>query len=220
MNQFELSGEPRTSFGKGHARRMRRAGRVPAVVYGGGEIPDSLSLSSRELEKQVANEAFYSHILTLKRATGEVQVVVKDLQRDPVTGRVTHVDFQRVRVDEEISVHVPLHFSNEERCVGRKAGGILSRHMLELAVSCLPRYLPEFIEVDVAALDIGDAVTLGEVVLPEGVALTAHDADLSVPVVSVQHAQKLEVEPEEGEEGASAPEGVAAATEGGSSAAE
>ena len=200
MNQFEIVAEPRSGQGRTEARRLRREGRVPAVVYGGKSEPESLSVVYKDLAKQLENEAFFSHILTLKVGGKSTQVVLKALQRHPVSAFVTHLDLLRVSQSQALQMHVPVHFLNEDTSPGKKAGGIFTHHMTELEISCLPKDLPEYIAVDVGTLDIGDVVHLEQVVLPEGVEIVTHGQEImDSPVVSVHHAQKMDEEPVEGE---------------------
>ncbi len=204
MNEFEIIAEPRTGKGSAEARRLRRLGRVPAVVYGGKDEPQSVSLHANDLSKQLHKEAFYSHILTLKIDGKRTQVVLKDMQRHPVGQHVTHVDLLRVSKGQALTMNVPVHFTGEDDAPGRKAGGLFTHHMTELEISCVPADLPESIDVDVGTMEIGDTIQLRDIVLPTGVTLVTHSEDLlDSPVVSVHHAQKLDVEPtEEGEEAA------------------
>ena len=196
MNEFEVVAQPRAALGTNANRRLRRSGHIPANLYGGGKDPTPLSLEENRIRKQIENEAFAAHILTVKVEGEESQAVLKSVHRDPVTNRVIHMDFQRISARSEIHMHVPLHFVNEEDCPGNKAGGIVTHLLVEVEVGCLPKDLPEYIEVDMASLDVGDSVHLSELVLPDGVHLMAlaHNPDNDQPVVSVQHPQKLEVE--------------------------
>ena len=210
MNEFEVVAQPRAALGTSASRRLRRTGRIPANLYGGGKDPTPLSLEENRIRKQIENETFAAHILTVRVEGEESQAVLKSVHRDPATNRVIHMDFQRISARSEIRMHVPLHFVNEEDCPGRKAGGIVTHLLVEVEVGCLPKDLPEYIEVDMASLDVGDSVHLSELVVPEGVHLMAlaHNPDNDQPVVSVQHPQKLEAEPtaEEDElEGVEAP---------------
>ena len=217
MNEFEVVARPRAELGTNASRRLRREGRIPAILYGGGKDSTPLSLEESRIRKQIENEAFAAHVLTVKVDDEESQAVLKSVHRDPATERVLHMDFQRISATSEIHMHVPLHFVNEENCPGRKAGGIVTRLLVEVEVGCLPKDLPEYIEIDMSALDVGDAVHLSELVLPEGVHVMAlaHNPDNDQPIVSVQHPQKLEAVAEEaaGEEGAEA-EAPAAAESG------
>ena len=196
MNEFEVVAQPRTALGTNASRRLRRSGQIPAILYGGDQEPKPLSLEENRIRKQVENEAFAAHVLTVKVEGEESQAVLKSVHRDPVTDRVTHMDFQRISAGSEIHMHVPLHFINEEDCPGKKAGGIVTHLLVEVEVGCLPKDLPEYIEVDMAPLDVGDSLHLSELVLPEGIHIMtlAHNPDNDQPVVSVQHPQKLEAE--------------------------
>ena len=196
MNEFEVVAQPRAALGTSASRRLRRSGQIPANLYGGGKDPTPLSLEESRIRKQIENEAFAAHILTVKVEDEESQAVLKSVHRDPVTNRVIHMDFQRISARSEIHMHVPLHFVNEEDCPGNRAGGIVTHLLVEVEVGCLPKDLPEYIEVDMASLDVGDSVHLSELALPEGVHLMAlvHNPDNDQPVVSVQPPQKLEVE--------------------------
>lgn len=207
MSEFEIVAEKRTEMGKGAMRRLRRGGSVPAVVYGGEQAPECLSLVFKDIKHQLENEAFYSHILNLKVDGKDVQVVLKDLQRHPATSEVTHVDLLRVEANRVIHMHVPLHFINEDQCPGRRAGGGISHHVADVEVSCLPKDLPEYIEVDMSSVELGQIIHLSELVLPEGVEIIAltHGEEYDRPVVSVQTIHDV-IEEEELEEGAEVPE--------------
>ncbi len=204
MSEFEIVATSRDALGKGASRRLRREGLVPGIVYGAGKDPVSITVEQKEMFKHLANEAFFSHILSLDLDGKKEKVVLKDLQRHPYKQILLHLDLLRVSMDEKITMHVPLHFLNEETCVGVKTGGGTVSHMMtELDIICLPKDLPEYIEVDVAALNIGDAIHLGDLSLPAGVesAALAHGGDPATPVVSVQAARVMTDEAEEGEEG-------------------
>ncbi len=186
---IELTAEIRTTVGKGASRRLRRLeDKVPAIIYGGVADAQMLTLSANELGKAMQFEAFYSQILNVTIDGKTEQAVVRDLQRNPANERVQHVDFQRVSADREINVNVPLHFINEESCVGVKMqGGTLTRTLTEVEVSCLPANLPEFIEVDMAEVESGSSVHLSDLVIGEGVTIVAltFGADRDIPVASV-----------------------------------
>ena len=186
---IELTAEIRTTVGKGASRRLRRLeDKVPAIIYGGVADAQMLTLSANELGKAMQFEAFYSQILNVTIDGKTEQAVVRDLQRNPANERVQHVDFQRVSADREINVNVPLHFINEESCVGVKMqGGTLTRTLTEVEISCLPANLPEFIEVDMAEVESGSSVHLSDLVIGEGVTIVAltFGADRDIPVASV-----------------------------------
>ncbi len=183
QESFEINAEPREDMGKGASRRLRRSGRVPGIVYGGNKEPVAISLEQNELRMHLDHEAFYSHILTLKLAGKDEQVILKDLQRHPYKQTVTsHVDFFRVLADQKLHVNVPLHFMGEDVAPGVKLGGVVSRLMTEVEVEVLPKDLPEYIEVDISAMEIGDSIHLSELSVSEGVTLVAltHDDDRGV----------------------------------------
>ncbi len=212
---FNLSAELRSDKGKGASRRLRRLGKVPGILYGAGEAPVQLSFDHNEVRNSLSHEAFYSHILKIKVGSEEHQAIIKDLQRHPAKPVVMHLDFLRVKDHIEIRVHVPLHFKNEKEAVGvKQQGGVVSHNMIEVEIACLPRYLPEFIEVDVLNLELNHALHLSDLKLPEGVRIVqlAYGEEHDLPVVSVHHP-RIEVEEEPAAEAAPA-EGAAAPAEG------
>ncbi len=171
---FEVQAEARTDEGKGASRRLRHSGNIPAIVYGGEKAPVSLTLDHNQFLRHLAEEAFYAHILTLNVGGEKEQVVLKDLQRHPTSDmKIIHADFLRVDANHEVHMTVPLHFVNEDSAAGVKAGGAVSHLMAEVEVACLPQNLPEFVEVDVANLELDSSIHLSELVLPEGVSLVA-----------------------------------------------
>lgn len=188
MNEFEIEAETRKDRGKGASRRLRRAGKIPGVVYGAHKDAVAVQLAHNDMLLHTAHEGFYSHILDLKLDGVTEKVVLKDMQRHPYKPFLMHMDFQRVDAAEALTMRVPLHFINEERCVGvKQGGGVISHLMSDLEVTCLPGNLPEFIEIDVAELDLGDSVHLVDVKMPEGVQLTSlmHGGDDNLAVVQV-----------------------------------
>lgn len=207
MQANELRAESRTELGKGASRRLRRSGRIPGTVYGASKDPQSISLSHDEVLHQLDHEAFYSSVLTLNVDAQSEQVVVKDLQRHPYKPDILHIDFQRIDEKQKITMRVPLHFINEQQCVGVKSGGgVISRIMTELEISCLPKDLPEYIDVDLANVNLGESVHLSDIDLPEGVEiyalLSGGDASASVATVSLPKGiLEEEEEEEEMEEG-------------------
>ncbi len=172
-SQYVLHAEARAEQGKGASRRLRREGKLPAIVYGGGKEPKAITLKHNEISRHLLDEAFYSQVLRLEIDGAAESVVLRDLQRHPAKPLILHVDLQRILEDEEIRVVVPLHFINEEICVGVKThGGSISHVMNEVEVQCLPANLPEYIEVDLANVDIGESVHLSDIDLPEGLTIT------------------------------------------------
>ena len=198
MNEFTLNAEVRSDLGKGASRRLRRlASLVPAVVYGGDKAPESISMLAKEVAKLLENEAAYSHIIELNVGGTKQNVVIKALQRHPAKGHVMHADFVRVVAGQKLTAVVPVHFINEAAPV--KKGGEISHVTSELEVSCLPKDLPEFIEVDLADAEIGTIIHLSDLKAPKGVEFVAlaHGDDKAVANV---HAPR--VAPEATEEGA------------------
>ncbi|MDO9624391.1 MAG: 50S ribosomal protein L25/general stress protein Ctc [Pseudomonas sp.] len=198
--EFTLNAEMRSDLGKGASRRLRRnVAMVPAVIYGGEKTPLSISLLAKELAKLLENEASFSHVLTLNVAGSNESVLIKALQRHPAKGHVLHADFIRVVAGQKLTAHVPLHFLNQEASVGvKQQAGEVSHVLVEVEVSCLPKDLPEFIEVDMAAVEIGQIVHLSDLKLPKGVELVAlaHGNDLAVANI---HASRVAKDVEEGE---------------------
>ena len=206
---FELSAEPRSDLGKGASRRLRRAGKVPAILYGGGREPQALTLEHLEFMNQLQNEAIYSHVLTLKLGDRIESAVLRDLQRHPFKPTILHVDFLRVSADRKLRVHIPLHFINEENALGvKQQGGLVNHALIDIEIACLPKDLPEFITVDIIGLGIGEALHLSDLKLPDGVELATHvvsGSEQDAIVASIHH-------PHGGEEG---PSVVAPATPAG-----
>ncbi len=203
---FQINAQQRDDSGKGASRRLRRnAGLVPAIVYGGNKKPQNISLSHNDLMKHLENEAFYSHIITLNVDNKSEDVILKDLQRHPSKAQILHADFMRVSKTKKLQTSVPLHFINEVSCKGVKLqGGVISHSMIQLEISCLPGDLPEYIEVDLAEVEIGQIVHISDIKLPKGVESVAlsHGEDHDLPVASVNKPKgaSSEDEEEDGEE--------------------
>jgi large subunit ribosomal protein L25 len=172
-NVFEFVAESRGQSGKGAARRMRHKGEVPAVIYGGHREPQMLALSHNEVIKHLSHEAVYSHLLDISVDGKAEKAILKGVQRHPAKFQVLHLDFQRVSMTELLKVHVPLHFINEQTSIGGKKGGIVAHAMIDVEVACLPVALPDYIEVDLKGLDIGDSAHLSDIILPPGVEIVA-----------------------------------------------
>ena len=193
MVDFSLNANARNDLGKGASRRLRRnADLVPAIVYGGDKAPQNIALEARELKKALENEAFYSHVIKLSIDGKKEDVLLKALQRHPAKPVIMHADFLRVVAGHEVTVHVPLHFINEDSCVGvKKSGGVISHTMTEVEVNCLPKDLPEFIEVDMAGVDLNQIVHLSDLKLPQGVSIPflAQGPDHDLPVANVHAAR-------------------------------
>lgn len=219
--QLTLEVSTRESVGSGAVGRLRRIDDgVPGVLYGAGQETVNVTLPTRILLKAMQNENFLSQIIELKLDGHAEQVVVRDMQRHPATDNITHIDFLRIREDQEIQVSVPIRFINEESCIGvRMSGGTITRNMVEVDISCLPKDLPEAIVVDMEDVDVGSAIHLSGLALPVGVSIpslgTGEDSDRDRPVASVSIVRVQEEEIEEGvtdeleldEEGAEVAEG-------------
>jgi large subunit ribosomal protein L25 len=199
---FEVNAQSRSDSGKGASRRLRRSGLVPGIVYGAHKEPAMISVPHNELTHSLENEGFYANLLSLKIDGKQETVVLKDLQRHPARPFILHVDFQRVQADEKIRLHVPIHFINESTCPGIKAGGQASHVMSDMEITCLPKDLPEYIEVDMASLQMGIILHASEVKLPEGVELVTHEGSEDPIVLTIHTAHTTEVaSDEEGIEG-------------------
>ena len=189
-DQFEIQAEVREDMGKGASRRLRRlADQVPAIIYGGDKDPQPLSLVRKDFEKALENEAFYSHVLSIKVGKTKEKAILKDLQRHPAKDSVMHADFLRVDDKVAIKVNVPIHFMNEESSIGVKVqGGIVQHQTTDIEIVCLPGDITEYIEVDMADVETGQIVHLSEVVLPKGVTSVAlalgEDHDLAIASIN------------------------------------
>lgn len=208
MQQFELNAELRTDIGKGASRRLRRTGKVPGILYGSHKEAVSIALDHDDLVHHLESESFYSHILTLKLGKQTEEVVLRDLQRHPHKPKLLHIDLQRIMATEEISMRVPVHILNETSCPGVKdEKGIVNSLLTQLEVICLPKDLPEYIEVDIINLHVGDSIHLSDLVLPPGVKLEilVSGGDPDQAVLSVQPPQVEEEAPAEAAAEAAAP---------------
>ena len=211
-NSFELQAEFREDLGKGASRRLRHAGNVPAVVYGGNAEPRSITLNHQALLRHVENEAFFSNVITLKVGDVEQDAIVKDMQRHPAKKVIMHIDFQRIVAGEQIRMSVPLHFTGEDIAPGFKTGGGKFSHLInEVEIACLPKNLPEFIEVDVSELELDALLHMSDIQLPEGVEIPelaqgdGHDQaiiTLQRPAVIVEEEDEVDAGdvPTEGDE--------------------
>ena len=195
---YQINAEQRSESGKAASRRYRRAGKVPAVVYGAGKENQSLLLDHHEIFHNLETEGFHSAIIKIKVGGNVEQAILRDVQMDPVKPNVLHVDFQRISATEKLHIAVPLHFVGEEDAPGVKTGhGIMSHMINEVDVSCLPADLPEYLEIDVSKLEIGDSVYLSDIKVPEGVEITALMHDGEDQLVATVYEPQLEIEEEE-----------------------
>jgi len=198
MVDFVLNAKVRNDIGKGASRRLRRLdNQVPAIIYGLGETPESISLAANQLSHALDNEAFYSHIIELSVDSKSQNVILKDVQRHPAKAEILHIDFLRVDMNQKLTIRAPLHFLNEEECVGVKMeGGQISHTMNDLEIECLPSDLPEYIEVDMAEITLGQTLHISDIILPKGVASVAltHGEDHDLPVAAVVKSKAIEDE--------------------------
>jgi large subunit ribosomal protein L25 len=197
--QVNLNAVGRETEGKSSSRQLRRNGSVPAIIYGGDKDPLRISILEKDITKASEVPGFATQILNINLSGDEQNVIVKEIQRHPATQRVLHADLLRVNPDTKISLSVPVRFINEENCIGVKMhGGAISRLINNIDINCLASNLPEYLEVDVAELDVGDSVFLSSLNLPEGVEIPslALGEDRDQAVVSITEAKVLDIEPE------------------------
>ncbi len=198
--EFQLTGEARSDLGRRGSRRLRRSGRIPAIVYGGGEEPLAVSLGQNELAHEMGRDGFHTSILTLKVGKASQSVVVKAVQRHPSRPQILHLDFQRIVADQAITLNVPVNVVGEDEAVGIKEGGVVQRLLTDVEISCLPRHLPEYLEIDISALEMNQLLQLSDIVLPEGVSCVALDHGQDQPVVGITMPRREEVDEVEVEE--------------------
>jgi len=202
--EFVIEAFPRGDQGRGASRRLRREEKkIPAIIYGGNKDATSISIWHNELKKALENEAFFSHILTIELDGKKESVILKDLQRHPYKPLLTHADFLRVDKDHEIHVNVPLHFINEDTAPAVKLeGGVVTHQINEVEVVCLPKDLPEYIEVDMVAIEMDQVIHLSDLKLPKGVTIAAlaHGEDHDLPVAAIHKPRAAKVEDEDTEE--------------------
>ncbi len=186
-NVFEFVAESRGQSGSNVARRARRQGNVPAVIYGGSSEPQLLVLNHNEVIKHLEHEAVYSHVLDVTVDGKTEKAILKGVQRNPARFQILHLDFLRVNASDVVKVHVPLHFINESTSIGAKKGGIAAHSLVDIEVTCLPSDLPEYIEVNLAGLDVGGTIHLSDIILPKGVEIVAlaQGSEHDLPVVSI-----------------------------------
>jgi len=220
-SQYILSGTKRENFGKRASKRYRRDNLVPAEVYGASKDNQSILINSFELTNQIKDPQFYSNVIDLNVGKTKIEVILKDIQRDPQKSHITHIDFLEVDQNVKITVNVPINFINEDTCVGvKKSGGVVSHIITEIEINCLPKDIPENIEVDVQELDINQSIHLTEIKLPDGVEfLSGTDKDHDSAIVKCYQPVEEVIETEAPEamaepEDATASKGDETATEG------
>ncbi len=205
--KIEISAEMRAAQGTGASRRLRRTGKVPGIVYGGDREPTAVVLNHKDLHQNLMKEAFHASILDLVLDGNREQVLLRSFNMHPFKSQVQHVDFQRVSKDKKIHMKVPLHFVNTDTAPGVKTqGGVVSHVLTELNITCFPDDLPEFIEVDLGAMSVGDSIHVKDIVLPKGVEAVLHRAENPVVCAIVLPAVVAE------DENVAAPAGEVPAT--------
>jgi len=215
---FELAAEFRDGQGKGASRRLRHAGRVPAILYGGHVEPRAITLDHQKLMTLIDNEKFYSSIINLAVGDKKQAAIVKDLQMHPARNAIVHVDMQRVSENEKIRIHIPIHFKGEAASPGVKTeGGVVSHRIADIEISCLPKDLPEFIELDLSGMHINESKHLSDLPLPAGVTIPSI-AKGNATVVSIHPPRAEEPEPTAEVAAATPAEGAAAAPAAGDAA--
>ncbi|MCO6442196.1 MAG: 50S ribosomal protein L25/general stress protein Ctc [Nitrococcus mobilis] len=207
--ELKLDATVRTDQGKGASRRLRRAKKLPAILYGAKKDAIALTLDEEQVMRLMRDETFFSQIINVSIDGVTERAILKDLQRHPVKPLVVlHMDLQRITAGQKLRQRVPLHFINEDKAAGVKQGGTLHHDLIDVEIECLPRHLPAYIEVDIATLGLNEAYHLSDLKLPEGVVLTAlgDDPDHDTSVVSIYTPRKsIEEEPAEGEQAAAVP---------------
>ncbi len=210
--EFDLIAENREDMGKGASRRLRREGLVPAIIYGAGRPPRALAFDHNKVLKQLESESFYSSVLNIKVGNKSQAAILKDLQRHPARRQILHMDFQRIVEDEAIRMNVPIHFLGEDVAPGvKQGGGKVSHLMTDVEVTCLPKDLPEFLEVDVSALELDAMLYLSNIKLPSGVEIPelAQGPEHDHAIVSIHVIKAAPVEEEAAPEEVAEPEEAA-----------
>ena len=223
--EFDLIADFREDQGKGASRRLRREGKVPAIIYGAGRPPRSITFEHNKVVQQLENESFYSSILNVKVGEKRQAAILKDVQRHPAKRLIMHIDLQRVVEDQAIKMNVPIHYLGEQDAVGvRESGGTVTKRVNDVEVTCLPKDLPEYLELDISHLGLDEMMYLTDIKVPEGVeivGLAQAEEEQAQPIVSIhviheeiieEEVPEEELEAVEGEEGEEdeAPEGEAA----------
>jgi large subunit ribosomal protein L25 len=193
---YQVGADSRHDQGKGASRRLRRAGKVPAILYGGEGGPRNLTLDHQQLLTLIDKEKFYSSIISINVEAQSQAAIVRDVQMHPARNAVVHVDLQRVVENEKLKIHLPIHFKGEAVAPGVKTqGGVVSHLMQDVEISCLPADLPDFLELDLSAMNLNETLSLADIKLPPGVTVPEL-AHRNPPVVSVHSPRAAEPEPE------------------------
>jgi large subunit ribosomal protein L25 len=193
---FTFGADPREKQGKGASRRLRHTGKVPAILYGGPSGPQALVLDQQNLLTMIESEKFYSSIVRVNIGGKSQEAIIKDVQMHPARHAVVHVDLQRVVENEAIRLRLPIHFKGEAAAPGVKSqGGIVSHMRADVEVTCLPKDLPEFLEIDLSGMNLNDTLFLSDIPLPEGVLIPELGHGRNAPVVSIHSPRAAEPEP-------------------------
>ena len=197
---IELNVDVREDLGKGASRRLRHTNMVPAIIYGAGKEPSNIQLPHNVVAKQLENELFYTQVMTLTVGKKKEKVVLRDIQHHPLKQQVLHMDFMRIDPKHAMHVHIPLHFINEDTAPGVKAGGKINHVIIEMEVECLPKDIPEFIEVDMGALEMDQSIHLSDITMPKGVICMTlkHNADNDAAVAAIHPVRGADEEVETG----------------------
>jgi len=199
-DKFDLIADIREDSGKGASRRLRREGKVPAIIYGAGRPPRALVFDHNKVMKQLESESFYSSVLNIKVGEKSQAAIVKDMQRHPSLPRVMHIDLQRIVEDEVIRMTVPIHYLGDDVAPGvKEGGGKVQRMRTDVEVVCLPKDLPEYLELDISALELDAMMYMSDIVLPEGVEVPelAQEVEQTQPIVSIHIIKEIIIEDEE-----------------------
>ena len=207
MSNFTFNAESRSDTGKGASRRLRHTNAIPAIIYGGKANPQSLTLNHDDVIKTLEVEAVYTSILTVNIDGKANKAIIKDIQRHAYKPKVLHMDFQRVNENEKIHMHIPIHFLGGENSPGVKVGGQMTHNMSDVEVSCLAKDLPEYLEIDVSNMEMGETLHISDLKMPSGVVSVelAHGSDHDQPIVAIHKSRAMDES-----EDTSAPEAPAA----------
>ena len=218
--EYSINAEPRSDKGKGASRRLRHAGKVPGIMYGAGKEPTQVAFSHLELLNKLENEKFFTKVLKIKVGSGEESAVIKDLQRHPYKPVIMHMDLQRVSATEKLRMHIPLHFINGATAPGVKEGGQVTHNLVEIELQCLPKDLPEYIEVDLGNMALNAVLHMSDLKTPAGVEIVEllHGKKHDQAVVSIHMPRAEEEEKPVVAEGAAPAEGAAAPAAGAAAA--
>ncbi len=202
---FSIDAQARADMGKGASRRLSHQGMVPGIVYGASKDPQAIMLDHNKVIQHIEHEAFFSHILDLTIDGNTEKVVLKDMQRHPAKRMIMHMDFLRVSDKDAIRMHVPLHFTGEDVAPGvKQGGGVVSHLVTDVEVSCLPADLPEYLEIDMSGLELGDSLHLSDIQLPKGVELVelSHGDEHDTAIANIHKTRAVVEEEEVGAEAA------------------